>query len=132
MPNRIVTLALFLCLPMLAYAKEMHATAIIGRFTFYYGLLVLVPALLIYIIAILYCSKKGYYRSQAFTSKYLIAVLLIPIIGIALALVEYLLDMSATGMHIGTLVSILFVYGLMSLIFAIPYILYLSAATKSK
>ncbi len=125
MPNRKVAFALLLLLPRLANASDMA-----GMFTFYYASFVVVPAFLIHIIATIYFSKKGYFQSKAFTSKYLIVALLIPIIGIALLTFEYLADMSATGIHIGTLVSILFVYGLVSVIFAIPYILHLAMKSK--
>ena len=86
--------------------------------------------LLIHIIAIFYFQKKGYYRSRSFTIKHLLIAILFPIAGMALITFEYLMNLSKSGIHVGTFLSILFVYGFLSLIFAIPYILYLSAPSK--
>ncbi len=91
----------------------------------------MVPTIVIHIIATIFFAKKGYYQSKRFTTQYLIVAMLIPMIGVGLILYEYALDTSATGNHIGTLVSIFFVYGLLSLIFAVPYILYISNTTKT-
>ena len=126
MPNRIAAPALFL-LFVLLFPLSANAANLTELFSFYYGLFVIPVALLIHIMATIVFQKRGYYCSKAFTRKYLIVALLVPIIGIALITVEYLLDMSTTGIHIGTFLSVLFVYGLVSLIFAIPYILYLSS-----
>lgn len=126
MPNRMLVLLSILLMPLSANASDMTA-----MFTFYYGLFIVVPAIVIHIIATIFFAKKGYYQSKRFTTRYLIVAMLIPIIGVGLSMYEYALDTSATGIHIGTLVSILFVYGLLSLIFAVPYILYLSNTTKT-
>ena len=123
--NRIVLILLSILIPISANASDMTA-----MFTFYYGLFIVVPTIVIHIIATIFFAKKGYYQSKRFTTQYLIVAMLIPMIGVGLSLYEYALDTSATGIHIGTLVSILFVYGLLSLIFAVPYILYLSDTTK--
>ena len=87
--------------------------------------------LLIHLIATIYFQKKGRYRSKNFTIKYLIVAMLAPIAGSALITFEYLANMSKAGIHIGTFLSILFVYGFLSLIFAIPYVLYLSTSVKT-
>ena len=124
--NRIVLILLSILIPILANASDMTA-----MFTFYYGLFIVVPTIVIHIIATIFFAKKGYYQSKKFTTQYLIVAMLIPLIGFGLSMYEYALDTSTTGIHIGTLVSILFVYGLLSLIFAVPYILYISNTTKT-
>lgn len=94
-------------------------------------LVFLMPVLVfIYLIATIYCYKKGYFRSKSFTKKYLIVAMLMPIVGIALITFEYWINMEHAGIHIGTFLSILFVYSFLAVIFAVPYILYLTAPTK--
>ena len=124
--NRIVLILLIILIPISANASDMT-----GMFTFYHGLFIVVPAIVIHIIATIFFAKKGYYQSKKFTTQYLIVAMLIPLIGVGLSMYEYALDISTTGIHIGTLVSIVFVYGLLSLIFAVPYILYISNTTKT-
>ncbi len=81
--------------------------------------------LVIHVIATVYFQKKGYYRSKRFTIKHLLVAMLAPIIGMILITFEYLMNLSKNYIHIGTFLSILFVYGFVSLVFAIPYLLHL-------
>lgn len=87
--------------------------------------------LLIHLIAMVYCYKKDYFRSKAFTYKYLIIALLAPAAGSALITFEYWINREHGGIHVGTFLSVLFVYGFLALLFTIPYILYLTAASKN-
>lgn len=86
--------------------------------------------LLIHLIATIYFQKKDYYCSKSFTVKHLLIAIIFPIAGMTLITFEYLMNLSKASIHIGTFLSVLFVYGFLSLIFAIPYILYLSASSK--
>ncbi len=86
---------------------------------------------LIHLIAILYFQKKGYYRSKAFTIKHLAVALFFPIAGMALITFEYIINLQLGSIHVGTFLSVLFVYGFLALIFAVPYILHLSAPVKT-
>ena len=87
--------------------------------------------LLIHLIATVYFQKKNYYRSKSFTIKYLLIAMLAPLIGMALITFEYLMNLSKNGIHIGTFLSVLFVYIFLSLLFAIPYILHLTTKVKT-
>ncbi len=98
--------------------------------TISYVFYILVPALLIHLIATVYFHKQGYYHSRSFTTKHLLIVMLVPIVGIALVTFEYLTNMSRTGIHVGTFLSIWFVYIFLSLFFALPYFLHLTAAKE--
>lgn len=95
-------------------------------------LIFLMPVvLLVHLIAMLYFYKKARYRSKSFMLKHLLIAMLFPIAGMALITIEYLMNLSKSGIHVGTFLSVLFVYGFLAVIFAIPYILYLSASSKT-
>jgi len=128
MPNRIIAFLLILLIPLSANASDM--IVLNGFLSIAYMLFFIPLALLIHLIVTVYFQKKGYYRGKSFTIKYLIIAMLVPITGIALLTFEYLSNMSRAGMHVGTFLSILFVYGFLSLIFAIPYLLHLTATEK--
>lgn len=87
--------------------------------------------LLIHVIATVYFQTRGNYRSRSFTTKHLSVIMLTPIVGIALITFEYLTNMSKSGIHVGTFLSILFVYIFSVVIFAIPYVLYLTSPSKT-
>ncbi len=87
--------------------------------------------LLIHVIVMIYFHAKGYYRSKSFTIKHVLIAILFPIAGMALITFEYIMNLSKGGLHVGTFLSILFVYGFLALIFAIPYVLHLTASTKT-
>ena len=95
-------------------------------YTFY----ILVPVLLIHLLATVYFHKQDYYRSDSFTAKHVVTVMLVPMVGIALIIFEYLTNMGQSGIHIGTFLSIIFVYLFLSLLFAIPYLLHLTAVEE--
>lgn len=95
-------------------------------------LLLLMPlVLLIHVVATIYFQTKGYYRSKSFMLKHVLIAILFPIAGMALITFEYIMNLSKGGLHVGTFLSILFVYGFLALIFAIPYVLHLTASTKT-
>lgn len=81
--------------------------------------------LLIHVIATVYFQKKGYYRSKSFTIKHIFIAMPAPIIGMVLITFEYVMNLSKNGIHVGTFLSLLFVYGFIALIFALPYLLHL-------
>ena len=85
---------------------------------------------LLHLIATVYFYKKGYYRSQSFTLKHLAVALFFPIAGMALITFEYLINLNLGAIDIDSFLIILSLYGLLAIIFAIPYILYLSAPSK--
>ena len=85
---------------------------------------------LIHLIATVYFYKKGYYRSQSFTLKHLAIALIFPIAGMALITFEYWDNRALASIHVGSFLSILFVYAFLALLFAIPYLLHLLAAEK--
>lgn len=87
--------------------------------------------LLIHVIAMFYFQTKGYYRSKSFMLKHLLIGILFPIAGMALITFEYIVNLNTGGIHVGTFLSVLFVYGFLSLIFAIPYTFYLSSTSKT-
>ncbi|WP_201556740.1 hypothetical protein [Psychrobacter sp. 72-O-c] len=125
MPRKIIALVLCLLIPLSANAIDMNVSN--GLMTVSYIFYIIVPVLLIHLIATIYFHNKGYYRSKSFTTKHLIVALLVPIAGIALISFEYLTNMGRTGIHIGTFLSVLFVYVFMTLFFALPYFLHLVA-----
>ena len=86
---------------------------------------------LIHLIATIFFQTKGYYQSKSFMLKHVLIAILFPIAGMALITFEYIMNLSKGGIHVGTFLSVLFVYGFLALIFAIPYILYLSAPVKT-
>lgn len=63
--------------------------------------------------------------------KHVLIAILFPIAGMALITFEYIMNLSKGGLHVGTFLSILFVYGFLALIFAVPYVLHLTASTKT-
>ncbi|MBP2279283.1 tellurite resistance protein TehA-like permease [Psychrobacter sp. PL15] len=128
MSNRMIAFALFFLIPLSANAIDMNLSN--GLMTVSYIFYIVVPVLLVHLIATVYFHNKGYYRNKSFTTKHLIIAMSVPIMGIALLIFEYLSNMNRAGMHIGTFLSILFVYGFLSLVFAIPYLLYLAAPEK--
>ncbi|ALF60027.1 hypothetical protein AOC03_08225 [Psychrobacter urativorans] len=85
---------------------------------------------LIHLIATVYFYKKGYYRSQSFTIKHLVVALFFPIAGMALITFEYVMNLSKGGIDVASFLLILSLYGLLVVIFAIPYLLHLRAAKK--
>ena len=85
---------------------------------------------LIHLIATVYFYKKGYYRSQSFTLKHLAVALFFPIAGMALITFEYVMNLSKGGIDVASFLLILSLYGLLAVIFAIPYLLHLRAAKK--
>ena len=87
--------------------------------------------LLLHLIATVYFQKKRYYCSRAFTIKYLLTAMLAPLIGMALITFEYLMNLSKNGIHVGTFLSVLFVYTFVLLIFAIPYLIHLTTTVKT-
>ena len=125
MSNYIIAFVLILLLPSSANASNMGAlnSWLTVAYTFY----ILVPALLIHLIATVYFHKQGYYRSDSFTAKHVVTIMLVPIVGITLIIFEYLTHMGQSGIHVGTFLSIIFVYVFLSLLFAIPYLLHLTA-----
>ena len=52
------------------------------------------------------------------------------IVGIALITFEYLDNRNSAGIHVDTLLSLLFIYEFLAIIFAVPYLLYLRALNK--
>lgn len=128
MPNQIIALILLSLVSISANAADLSSsdTLLTVPYVFY----VLVPALLIHLVATVYCQKQGYYRSNSFTIKHLIVAMLVPIIGIALITFEYLTNSTVASLHIGTYLSIVFVYVFMSLFFMLPYFLNLVADKK--
>ncbi len=68
---------------------------------------------------------------KAFTRKHLLIAMTVPTLGVAIIGYEYLINISSTGIHIGTLVSVLFVYGLAAFLFAIPYLIHLTTSDKN-
>jgi len=123
--SRITLLTLLMILPMPAYAAN-----VVGHLTLYYMFYVIPIVLLLHLIAMIYFQKRDRYRSKAFTSRHLIIVMLFLVIGAAVTMFEYLTNMSSTGMHIGTFLSIVFVYGFIALLFAIPYLLHFFTIEK--
>nr|WP_317200180.1 hypothetical protein [uncultured Psychrobacter sp.] len=111
-------------------ASPVYAAGAAGHLTFYYMLFILPMVLLFHLIAVIYFQKRNRYRSKAFTHKHLIIVMLFLSIGVATTTFEYVTDLSSTGIHVGTLLSLLFVYGFIALLFAIPYLLHLFAIKK--
>lgn len=94
-------------------------------------LIFVIPVLLLlHLIATVYFQKKNYYRSKSFTIKYLLTVMPVSIIGMALMTFEYVMNLSKNGIHVGTFLSVLFVYIFVLLIFAIPYLLHLMTTEK--
>lgn len=94
-------------------------------------LIFIIPViLLIHLIATVCFYKKGYYRSRSFTIKQLLIALIFPIAGMALITFEYLMNLSKNGIHVGTFLSVFFVYSFISLLFAIPYLIYLMTKQK--
>ncbi|TXD97100.1 hypothetical protein ES754_08815 [Psychrobacter frigidicola] len=85
---------------------------------------------LIHLIATVCFYKKGYYRSQSFTIKHLAVALFFPIAGMALITFEYWDNMPLASIHVGSFLSILFVYAFLAILFAIPYLLHVMAAEK--
>ena len=95
-------------------------------------LVLVIPALLfIHLIATVYFQKKGHYRSKSFTIKQLSVALPAPLIGMALMIFEYLVNLGKNGIHVGTFLSVLSVYIFVSLFFAFPYILHLTTTVKT-
>ena len=86
---------------------------------------------LIHLIATIFFQTKGCYQSKSFTIKHLAVALFFPIVGMALITFEYIINLQLGSIHVGTFLSVLFVYGFLALIFAIPYILHLSAPVKT-
>ena len=85
---------------------------------------------LIHLIATVYFYKKQYYQSKSFMLKHVLIAILFPLAGMALMTFEYVMNLSKGGIHVGTFLSVLFVYGFLALLFAIPYVLHLMAAEK--
>lgn len=85
---------------------------------------------LIHLIATVSFQRNGCYRSKSFTIKHLAVALFFPIAGMALITFEYGINRAHGGIHIGTWLSVLFVYAFLAIIFAIPYLLYLTAPNK--
>ncbi|MGP4952411.1 hypothetical protein ACTXGO_09560 [Psychrobacter sp. T6-1] len=90
-------------------ASAAGAAGAAGHLTFYYMLFILPIVLLFHLIAVIYFQKRNRYRSKAFTHKHLIIVILFLSIGVATTTFEYVTDLSSTGIHVGTLLSLLFV-----------------------
>ena len=86
--------------------------------------------LLIHLIATVSFQRNGLYRSKLFTIKYLAVALIFPLAGMALITFEYVMNLSKGGIDIGSFLLILFLYKLLALVFAIPYLLHLRAARK--
>lgn len=125
MQNKIIIFLSLLLLPLSANALDLSRSN--GLLSVPYAFYILVPALLIHLMVTLYFQKKGYYRSKSFTTKHLAMVVLIPVVGIGLLSFEYLTNMGNAGMHVGSYLSILFVYVFMAILFALPYPLHLFA-----
>ncbi|WP_201587928.1 hypothetical protein [Psychrobacter jeotgali] len=126
MPNQVLALVLSASNPTLA-----HTAGTAGQLTFYYVFYVIPIVLLLHLIAMIYFQKRERYRSKRFMNKHLSMVMLFLLLGVALTTFEYLMNLSKSGMHIGTFLSILFVYGFVSFIFAIPYVLHLTTSSKT-
>ncbi|MGM8897197.1 MULTISPECIES: hypothetical protein [unclassified Psychrobacter] len=85
---------------------------------------------LIYLITTVYYYQKGRFCRKSFTYKYLMIAMLVPIAGMALITFEYWINMTHGGIHVGTWLSVLFVYAFIAIIFAIPFLLYLITPNK--
>ena len=86
---------------------------------------------IIHLIATIYFFNKGHYSSKSFTIKHLAVALVFPIAGMGLITFEYWDNMEHAGIHVGTLLSVLFVYGFLAILFAVPYLLYIMAPNKT-
>ena len=128
MSNRLVMFISALLISMSANASNM--AVLNGKLSILYMLIFMPLALLVHFVAIIYFNKRDYYLDKAFTRKHLLIAMTVPALGVAIIIYEYLINLSSTGIHIGTLVSVLFVYGLAGLLFAIPYLLHLTAVEK--
>lgn len=85
---------------------------------------------LIHLIATVSFQRNGYYRSQSFTITHLSVALFFPIAGMALITFEYLMNLSKGGIDVGSFLSVFSLYGLLALLFATPYLLYLRTTSK--
>ena len=85
---------------------------------------------LIHLIATVSFQRNGCYRSKSFTIKHLAVALFFPIAGMALITFEYLINLSLSAIDIDSFLLILSLYGLLALVFAIPYLLHLRAVKK--
>ena len=122
-------LVLFLLMPLSANASDM--TVLNGKLSIFYMLIFMPLALLVHFLATIYFNKRDYYLDKAFTRKHLLIAMTVPTLGVAIIGYEYLINISSTGIHIGTLVSVLFVYGLAAFLFAIPYLIHLTTSDKN-
>ena len=84
----------------------------------------------IHLIATVSFQRNGCYRSKSFTIKHLAIALFFPLAGMALITFEYVMNLSKAGIDIGAFLLILFLYKLLALVFAIPYLLHLRAVKK--
>ena len=128
MSNRLVIFISALLISMSANASNM--AVLNGKLSIFYMLIFMPLALLVHFIAIIYFNKRDYYLDKAFTRKHLLIAMTVPALGIITIIYEYLINISDSGIHIGTLVSVLFVYGLATLLFAIPYLIHLTTKQK--
>lgn len=128
MKNKMLVLSLFWLLPLSANASDM--SVLNGKLSIIYMLIFMPLALLVHFIATIYFNKRDYYLDQAFTRKHLLIAMSVPALGVVIIIYEYLSDLSSTGIHIGTLISVLFIYGLAALLFAIPYLIHLTTGEK--
>lgn len=115
---------LVLLMPFAAAPIPAYAANVAGYLSLYYIFYVIPIILLIHFIAMIYFQKRDRYRSKAFMGRHLLIVMLLLLLGLVITTFEYLINITHTGMHIGTFLSILFVYGFIALLFAIPYLLY--------
>ena len=86
---------------------------------------------IIHLIATIYFFNKGYYSSKSFTIKHLAVALMFPIACMVLITFEYWDNMDHVGIHVGTLLAVLFVYVFLAILFAVPYLLYIMAPKKT-
>lgn len=126
MQNRLLLFVTSLLISIPANVSDM--TVLNGQLTIFYMFIVIPITLLIHFFAIIYFNKRDYYLSKAFTRKHLLIAMLVPALGVAIIIYEYLTNLSNAGIHIGTLVPVLFVYGLIALLFAIPHLIHLTAS----
>ena len=82
---------------------------------------------IIHLIAVASFQRNSLYRSKSFTVKHLLVALFFPVAGMALITFEYLMNLSKGGIDFGSFLLIISFYGLLAVIFAVPYLLYLRA-----